>query len=129
MRGKVLRYLVVGVIAFGIDFSLTLLLASRLHHLAANTLGFVAANMVNFLLAHRWVFNRPLTVAEIALAYPAVLAVSIVGLVLSDFLIFLLVDLARLSLAPAKLITTALVLLWNFLARAKLVYAAPYTAS
>ena len=119
---KFKAYLVVGGLGFLIDFTVTLFLANHFHYLVANTVGFLIANTVNFLAGHRFVFNRPWHLKDMAKAYPGVLAVSVVGLILSNLLMFLFIEKLGLSLVFAKIITTGLVLVWNFLARLGFVY-------
>ena len=125
MGKRLFGYLIVGVIAFLIDIGLTVYLANFFHYVIANTLGFVVANVANFLLAHRWVFNHEFTIPQLTKAYPPLLAVSIVGLLLSDLLIYIFVGLMGLDLISGKVTTTALVLLWNFYGRIIFVYKYP----
>ena len=55
------RYLVVGVLSFGIDFGLLLILhyIFRINLTIATTLAFLAGLIVNFLLNKLWTFNAP----------------------------------------------------------------------
>ena len=118
-------YLIVGAIAFLIDIALTIYLARFFHYVIANTLGFVVANLANFLLAHKWVFNHDFSRPQLARAYPPVFAVSIIGLLLSDLFIYIFIDMLGLDLIPGKVATTALVLIWNFYGRIIFVYKHP----
>lgn len=122
-------YTVVGVIAFGVDAGLTLWLALKMHYIVANTLGFLVANLVNFLLSHGLVFRRAYSMEALVRVYPSVLGISVLGLLLSDALIVVFVDIAGLTLAIAKVMTTGCVLFWNFLARVLIVYKASVEAS
>jgi putative flippase GtrA len=122
MVKKFTSYLVVGGIAFIIDTGITLVLAQHFHYVAANTAGFVVANGVNFLLAHKWVFHGKLEALELGRAYWPTLAVSIVGLLLSNLFMVLFVGLAGWHLLSAKILTTILVLAWNFFGRIKFIY-------
>lgn len=117
-----LRFGVVGAVAFLIDTGLTLLLAQALHYVAANTVGFFVANAVNFLLGHFWAFRDVTPGCSAARTYPLILAVSAVGLGLSDLLIYALVGLAGMALLPGKVVTAGLVMIWNFGARHYWIY-------
>ena len=117
--------MIVGAIAFLIDIALTVYLARFFHYVIANTLGFVVANIANFLLAHKWVFNHDFTRPQLTRAYPPVFAVSIIGLLLSDLFIYIFVDMLGLDLIPGKVATTALVLIWSFYGRIVFVYKYP----
>lgn len=119
---KFKAYLIVGGASFLIDFAITLLLVPYLHYLWANTLGFLIANAFNFLAGHRYVFKRPWHLADMARAYPAVLSVSVIGLILSNVLMYVFIEQMAMDLIPAKIVTTALVLIWNFSARLRFIY-------
>ena len=77
------RYVVVGALAFCVDFGVTWLAIKWLPLLAANTIGFIAANAFNFLLAHGWVFGARFERKQFVPVYAAVLTVSLVGLLVS----------------------------------------------
>lgn len=122
MVKKFASYLVVGGIAFIVDAGITLMLAQHIHYVAANTAGFIVANLVNFLLAHKWVFHCKLEPVELGRAYLPTLAVSIIGLLLSNLCMIMLVDFSGWQLLEAKIFTTIIVLAWNFLGRIKFIY-------
>ena len=84
-----LKYIIVGLITMVIDFGVTWLLLPELHLIVANSIGFLLANVTNFLLAHRWVFQSEVPTKQSVNTYVAVLAISLVGLFLSDFIVWL----------------------------------------
>lgn len=116
------RYVVVGGISFLIDYALTWTFLQVLPLLLANTLGFLCANIANFVLAHSWVFGRAFEREGLLRAWLSVLGVSVVGLVISDVVVWLAVVVLQWSLLWAKVLATAIGLLWNFLARLRWVY-------
>lgn len=122
MAKKFASYVVIGSIAFSIDASITLSLATFLNYIVANTVGFVVANFANFLLAHKWVFNGKLVRAELVNTYFPVFAISVIGLGLSNLSMFLLVDYVSMQILTAKIVTTLVVLVWNFFGRVTFVY-------
>lgn len=122
MVKKFASYLVVGGIAFIVDASITLILANHIHYVAANTAGFIVANLVNFLLAHKWVFHGKFEPAALGRAYLPTLAVSSIGLLLSNLCMIMFIGIAGWPLLPAKIFTTIIVLAWNFLGRIKFIY-------
>ena len=119
---SLLRYCVVGLVAFVIDYSATALLVRVLPLLVANTLGFWIANIANFVLAHLWVFGRGYAMGKLFRAYVAVLAISIMGLILNDLIVWITVAQVEMSLLSGKITAAALVLLWNYFARVAIVY-------
>ena len=119
------RYVVVGFASFLIDFSLTWISIHFFPLLAANTLGFVIANGANFLMGHQWVFGHPWERKRLLKMYFSVFGVSVVGLVINNFIVWGLVVYAETSLLLAKVAATAVVMGWNFLARLIWIYNNP----
>jgi putative flippase GtrA len=119
---RALRYGVVGGIAFFVDLGCLLLLVDHMPLLAANTLAFLAANLVNFWLGHVWVFGQPLAGPGLKRQYAAVLAISVAGLALNDALVWGGVEIAGLPIVASKIIATGVVMFWNYLARTLWVY-------
>lgn len=118
------RYIWVGSIAFVIDAGLLLILIELgIHYIIANSLSFIIANAFNFIAGHYFVFRKQARFNNLFQSYIAVLAISIFGLLLNDFALFVGVDLLGLDIIPAKVLATIIVLLWNFGARKRLVYA------
>ena len=116
------RYVVVGALAFCVDFGVTWLAIKWLSLLAANTIGFVVANVFNFLLAHGWVFGARFERKRFVPVYTAVLTVSLVGLLVNNAVVWILVGLAGMALLPGKVIATLAGLGWNFTARKFWIY-------
>jgi putative flippase GtrA len=121
--GKAARYTVVGLVAFAIDYGTTALLIGVFPLLVANTLGFMIANVANFLLAHRWVFGHRWDWQRMPSLYIAVLGVSLVGLAINNVVVWVAVSMFVIPLLPSKIIATAVVMGWNFLARLLWIYA------
>lgn len=119
---RILRYLVVGAVAFAIDLGCLLALVDQMPLLAANTLAFVLANAVNFWLGHVWVFGRTLRGPRLGRQYAAVLAISIVGLAINDALVWMGVVVAGAGIVASKVVATVAAMFWNYAARAKWVY-------
>ena len=119
---KAIRYGVVGAAAFVIDYGVTLFMLELAPLLVANTIGFLTANCVNFLMAHRWVFEYEMSKRKVWTTYLSVLGVSVVGLALNDLVVWVLVGVVSVSLLPSKVAATAIVMVWNFLARLLWVY-------
>jgi len=117
-----MRYGVVGIVAFAIDYGVTRLLVDFLPLLVANTVGFVVANTVNFCMAHGWVFGFAWTKEKLLSTYFGVLGVSVVGLMINNLVVWLSVGIVGATLLFGKVHATAVVMSWNFLARLFWVY-------
>lgn len=123
LGAQLLRYTGVGGAAFLVDLAVLLALVwAGVHYLLANVAAFLLANLVNFLAAQAYVFRNGARIDSIWTAYLAVLSISIAGLGLNTLLLYAAVDWLAMSLVPAKIGATLLVLLWNFDARRRWVY-------
>jgi len=120
--GAFLRYAVIGTLAFCVDFAITLALATRWHYLAANTIGFMVANLLQFVVVHRWVFRRSFERDSLARFYSGTLTISVVGIACSNALVFVGVDLLAMPLAVAKAASAIVVLFINYSLRVAILY-------
>ena len=130
----VLRPLITKFIKFGIvcasgaviDFGLTALCKGILGipELLANAIGFSVAATSNYFLNRVWTWKS--TSKDVGVEYAKFFFVSLIGLGLNSLIVFLLKD---ISIVPrfvdttldwdfwiAKIIATAIVMAWNFLA-------------
>jgi putative flippase GtrA len=124
-RQRLIRYTLLGTLCFGIDYGVALILISMLPLLIANTLAFLAANLVNFIVGHYWVFRPANRQHRLFRTYAFVLAISGVGLLLNNAVVWLGVAMLGFGLFVTKCAATGVVLGWNFMARVLLVYRHP----
>ncbi len=117
-----LKYVLVGLICLVIDFGVTWLLLPSLHLLLANSIGFLVANVANFLLAHRWVFQSDVPSSQSVSTYMAVLLVSLVGLALSNLVVWVSISLWNAHFLIGKFLAASIGLIWNFGARKVWIY-------
>ena len=110
-------YLLVGVIATGVDWALFSILAFvvELHYFLAGTLSFIVATFAGYLSGLRLVFRggRHKRWVEIVFVYLA----SIFGLALHMGALVALVEWLQLHIFLAKIAATAVTFLWNFATR------------
>jgi putative flippase GtrA len=76
----------------------------------------VAGLVVNFFLSEEFVFGAPL-VGRRGTRFAVSGGIGLVGLTLLDLLMLVLVEIAGLNYLVAKVIATAAVYCWNYLAR------------
>jgi len=123
---KFLKFGVVGASGAVIDFGLTALCKGILGipELLANAIGFTLAATSNYYLNRVWTWKS--TSKQVGIEYAKFFFVSLIGLGLNSLIVFLLKD---ISIVPrffdtrldwdfwiAKIIATAIVMVWNFLA-------------
>lgn len=123
---KFVKFGVVGASGAIIDFGLTALCKGILGvpELLANAIGFTLAATSNYFLNRVWTWRS--TSKSVGIEYAKFFFVSLIGLGLNSLIVFLLKD---VSIIPclvdttldwnfwvAKVIATAVVMVWNFLA-------------
>lgn len=109
------QYVVVGGLAFVIDFS-TLYVLTRhgeLHYLASATVGFTLGLVVNYLLCTAWIFDYR-KLRNRMHEFVIFAAIGIAGLLLNNFIIYALTDWAAVFYLHSKLIAAATILFFNF---------------
>lgn len=123
---KFLKFGVVGASGAVIDFGLTALCKGiiGIPELLANAIGFTVAASSNYFLNRIWTWNS--TSKEVGIEYVKFFTVSLIGLGINSLIVILLKDVSVLppfvettldwNFWVAKIIATAVVMVWNFLA-------------
>lgn len=113
---KFIKFGLVGFSGLIVDFGVTYICKERLRipKYLASSLGFLVATGSNYTLNRFWTFNNhdPDTVIQFGKFF----VVSLVGLALSNGLIFLLHEKLKWNFYISKVCAIALVSLWNFFA-------------
>lgn len=117
------RYGLVGGGAFIVDFGAYFLLETvGFHYLTAGVISFVIGFAFNFTFS-RWLIFRAIAAPKVkAGELLSVLGISLIGLLLTEGLLFIGIDLLRLDFRVAKIIASVLVLFWNYITRKIFVY-------
>lgn len=110
------KYCIVGIIGTGVDvFSLYLLIEyAHLPLLVATTIAFLLAVIHNFILNKFWTFRS--ASKNYRKLFIKFLIVSCVGLFLTNVSMYVQVEVLKIWYIYAKLMTSGIVLTWNFLA-------------
>jgi putative flippase GtrA len=120
---QILKYGLVGGVAFALDFSLLFVLTEYLHlyYILSATVAFVAGLLCNYFLSVYWVFNE----RALSNKYAEFLVFSLIGLVgllLNDGLIWSLTELGRIHYLASKVLAAVAVFFWNFFARRQVLF-------
>lgn len=118
-----ISYLIVGGIAFAIDFGTLFLLTDffGIYYILSATAGFLLGLIVNYLLCVFWIFDfRAIEKAIHEFGLFAVIGIA--GLLLNNLLIYLLTEAAGLYYLISKMVAAALVLVFNFTLRRQLLF-------
>ena len=116
---QLFRYLFVGGLAFIVDYGLLYVLTeyAGMHYIVSATLSFIAGLTVNYLISTHWIFKSGTVVKNRAGEFVIFALIGVVGLVLNNILLYFFTDICGIHYMISKLITTALVMLWNFFGR------------
>ncbi len=113
-----MKFGVVGVIAFIIDFGVMVFLTEvfAVPYLISTTIAFTVSVIFNYVASMRYVFVRKDDMSR-RREFIIFVLLSVVGLVLNDVFMWLLVDFFFIDYRISKIITTVLVAIWNFVSR------------
>lgn len=119
---KLLRQLVrfgaVGALCFVIDYALLIALTElfSIDYLISGGISFAISVIINYDLSMRYVFHGQKQHSQAA-EMVGFIGLSISGLVLNEILMYLIVENGGLHYTLAKIIVTAIVMVYNFITR------------
>lgn len=114
---QLVRYGIVAVIAFAIDFGLLYIFTHYLgiFYLLSATFSFFISLFLNYVLSVRWVFPTDADKRHIQITI--FIIIGIVGLVLNLLIIWLCTDIFGIYYLFSKIVAIAIVFFWSFIAR------------
>lgn len=119
-----LKYSLAGGIGFVVDYAVLFLLfvCCGIHYLCAAAIAFVAGGLCVYMNCNMWVFAHRRMAEKPHWELMIFLLVGVLGLVWTLAFMGLFVSLLGWHPMIAKLVTTAMVLFWNFFVRKLLLY-------
>ena len=117
------RYIFVGGASFLIDFFLLYFFSDfcGIYYLISAILSFIISLLFNYLISTRWVFNQN-NIDNFVVEFNLFLLIGIVGLIFTEIILYLCTDILGIYYLLSKIISAAIVLFWNFLARRFMFY-------
>lgn len=112
------RYFISGGVAFCVDFLLMMLLHDRFNIIAevAGTISFAVGLVITYLMSIFWIFNLRRFNNRVA-EFLGFTIIGVVGLVLTYFIMRIFTNSLQINYLLAKIVSTIIVTLWNFLAK------------
>ena len=120
---QLFRYTFVGCLAFIVDFGLLFLFTDfvGMHYLLSASLSFVAGLLVNYIISKLWVFDKT-SIKNGKLEFLVFALIGVIGLGLTELLMWFFTDVLGLFYMLSKVLTTAIVYFWNFFARKYMIF-------
>ena len=117
--GQLMKFGVVGIIATVIDFVVLTILTETfgVYYLTSAAIGFIVATLFNYVASMRYVFNSRFGPHEKRKELIIFILLSVVGLGLNQFFMWLLVAFFSIYYIFSKVLATTLVMAWNFVSR------------
>ncbi len=115
---QIMKFGVVGVIAFVIDYGLMVALTelAGVNYLISATISFIVSVTFNYFASMRYVFTHKEGMSR-RREFFVFVVLSVIGLLINDALMWLGTDIAGISYLITKIFATAVVMVWNFVTR------------
>lgn len=116
------RYIFVGGIAAVVNIGMLYVFTDiiKMHYIISNILSFILGLIVNYLLSKKFVFQEETNI-NLTTEFIIYAVIGVIGLGIDTLLLWLFTDITKLYYMISKLISTAIVFIWNFGAR-KILY-------
>ena len=115
---QLMKFGVVGFIAFLIDYGLLAFCTEILHinYLVSATIGFTVSVVFNYLASMRYVFTHKDGMSR-RREFIIFVVLSVIGLVINNVILWAGVELLHVHYLIVKIFATAVVMIWNFVTR------------
>ena len=118
LLSQIFRFLLVGGLAFVIDY-LTLIFCKEvlnIHVLISAAIAFTVSVIANYILSVKWVFDVDKEKSK-KKNFVIFIIFSIIGLGLTELIMWFGVDIVKISYLIVKIVATAIVMVFNFITR------------
>lgn len=113
-----MKFGIVGVIAFVIDYGFMVLLTEvfGVPYLISTTVSFIISVIFNYFASMRFVFKHKDDMSR-RREFIIFVVLSVIGLVINDVFMWLMVDFLFIDYRISKIVVTFIVAVWNFVTR------------
>ena len=114
---QILKFGIVGIIAFIIDYLLLYVLTEYIgiHYLISSIISFTVSVIFNYIFSIKWVFD--VKKKQGTKEFIIFLILSVIGLLINSLIMYLLVDIFNIHYMVSKLVSTFIVMIYNFITR------------
>lgn len=116
---QLFKFGIVGVVATLLDFLFLFLFTDvfGMHYLFSAAISFVLSTLFNYVASMRFVFSSKFSKDEKSKELVLFVILSVIGLLLNQFLMWFFVEKIALYYMVAKIVATFFVMAWNFISR------------
>ncbi|CZR10262.1 Putative flippase GtrA (transmembrane translocase of bactoprenol-linked glucose) [Trichococcus flocculiformis] len=116
---QLLKFGIVGIIATILDFIFLFLFTDvfGVYYLLSAAVSFILSTLFNYVASMRFVFNSKFSKDEKSKELILFVILSVIGLLLNQFLMWFFVEKIALYYMAAKIVATFFVMAWNFISR------------
>jgi len=120
---QLIRYLFAGGVAFIVDVSILYVLTefAHIHYMISSTISFTIGLIISYLISILWVFNEK-RIEKKTVELTVFAAIGGVGLILTSSFMWFFTSILLLHYLFSKILTTAVVFIWNFLAKKRILF-------
>lgn len=112
---QILKFGLVGGIAFAIDYGLFAILTTlKMHYLIAQIISFSVSLAFNYIASIKWVFDAKKQTLKETIIF---IVLSVIGLGINELLLYIGVDKMGYHELIVKLVATFIVMVYNFITR------------
>lgn len=114
---QIIKFGIVGGIAFLIDYSLLYILTEflEIYYLYSSVVSFIVSLVFNYILSIKWVFD--VSRKQNSKDFILFVVLSIIGLEINQLVMYIMVEKVNIWYMLSKIVATAIVMIWNFITR------------